>query len=355
MFEKRALIVGVSGIVGLNLAEHLLQCGDWHVSGISRRPLLGMSMMKSFAVDVLDGDATSAVMAEAAPTHIFFCTWTKGHSEADNIALNSRMLRNILAFRTEKSQLRHVAVVTGTKHYLGPFDQYARTAPETPFREDMPRLPIPNFYYALEDVLLEAAQAQGFGWSVHRSHTIIGFAIGNLMNIGATLAVYASICKKSGMPFVFPGHPMQYEGVTDITDARLLARHLRWAATETNARNEAFNVVNGDVFRWKRMWQVVADYFDLQVAEYPGRLVPLESQLNGQDDVWNSLVAQHGLRTTRLTEIASPWHTDLDLGRPIECLNSMSKSRKYGFRDYQDSEQSFRDVFDRMRRERLIP
>ena len=43
------------------------------------------------------------------------------------------------------------------------------------------------------------------GWTVHRPHTIIGHAIGNVMNMGSTLAVYASICRETGRPFLFPG------------------------------------------------------------------------------------------------------------------------------------------------------
>lgn len=355
MYAKRALIIGVTGIVGVNLAEHLIALGDWEVAGVSRRPLRGMSGVRTLPVDVLDKDATAAAFGTVAPTHLFFCAWTRGCSEDENIRLNGAMLRNILAPFSSREQLRHVALVTGTKHYLGPFDQYARNKPETPFHEAVPRLPIPNFYYALEEILFEAAGGGGFGWSVHRSHTIIGYAVGNLMNIGATLAAYASICRKAGIPFLFPGHPVQYDGVTDITDARLLSRHLVWAATTAEARNEAFNVVNGDVFRWKRMWQVIADYFGLEVAAYPGSPVPLEGQIRDCGPIWDSLVREHGLQQHKLDEIASPWHTDLDLGRPMECLNSMAKSRRYGFADYQDSEQSFITVFDRLRRERIIP
>jgi nucleoside-diphosphate-sugar epimerase len=265
------------------------------------------------------------------------------------------MLENVLAGLQGKRSLRHVAVVTGTKHYLGPFDQYARNRPVTPFREEFPRLPIPNFYYTLEDIVMEAAGRAGFGWSVHRSHTIIGYAVGNLMNIGATLASFASICRKTGQPFIFPGHPAQYHGITDITDARLLARHLLWASTEPNARNEAFNVVNGDVFRWNRMWAVIASYFGLEPASYPEKQIPLAEQMKDLGSVWEELVAEQGLQPHRLSVIASPWHTDLDLGRPMECINSMAKSRRYGFLDYQDSEESFIAVFDRLRRERIIP
>ena len=53
--------------------------------------------------------------------------------------------------------------------------------------------------------------------------------------------------------------------------------------------------------------------------------------------------------------IASAWHTDADLGRPIEVVTDMSKSRKLGFLDYQATDDSFFDLFKRLREERIIP
>ena len=311
--------------------------------------------MRSIGLDILDLEATRTALLDVNPTHVFFCTWTRGANEAENIRLNGSMLSNVLSALEDQRSLKHVAVVTGTKHYLGPFENYAKNKPVTPFREEQPRLPIENFYYTLEDIVMEAAQKRGFGWSVHRSHTIIGYAIGNLMNIGATLATYASVCRKTGAPFIFPGHPTQYHGLTDITDARILARHIVWASTEPDARNEAFNVVNGDTFRWDRLWRVIADYFNVKPSEYPERQVPLERQMAEFGPAWDELVVEHRLQPNKLDLLASPWHTDLDLGRPMECLNSMAKSRRFGFLDYQDTDNSFIDVFDRLRRERIIP
>ncbi len=149
-------------------------------------------------------------------------------TEAENCRVNGAMVRNVLdAVTADGSNVRHVALVTGTKNYLGPFEMYARNTPETPFREDQPRLPIENFYYVQEDIVFEAAARHGFGWSVHRPHTIVGYAVGNAMNIGVTLAVYASLCKATGRPFLFPGSPTQHGAIADVTDARLLAEARR--------------------------------------------------------------------------------------------------------------------------------
>ena len=185
------------------------------------------------------------------------------------------MVRNVLDALAPAGSLSHVALVTGLKHYLGPFEAYGKgKLPATPFREDQPRLDVDNFYYAQEDELFAAAGRAGFGWSVHRPHTIIGYAVGNAMNMGVTLAAYATICKATGRPFLFPGSAMQWNGLTDMTDAMLLARHLEWAATTEAARDQAFNVVNGDVFRWSWMWGRLASWFGLEPVPFSGTGAP---------------------------------------------------------------------------------
>ncbi|WP_029009262.1 SDR family oxidoreductase [Azospirillum halopraeferens] len=355
MHDKRALIVGVTGIVGNNLARHLVRSGDWSVHGIARTAPRGLSGVEPVCVDVLDAAATSRALAALAPSHVFLCTWTRMPTEAENCRVNGAMVRHVLDAVGPSGAVRHVALVTGTKTYLGPFEMYARNRPETPFREDQPRLPIENFYYVQEDAVFEAAERYGFGWSVHRPHTIVGYAVGNAMNIGVTLAVYASICKETGRPFLFPGSPVQHTALADVTDARLLARHLAWAATAPAARNEAFNVANGDVFRWARLWGVIARYFGLEPAPYPGEAVPLQQQMRDDGPVWDRMVARYGLQPNPLDRLASAWHTDADLGRPIECVNDLSKSRRLGFLDHQDTERSFLDLFDQLRQERVIP
>jgi hypothetical protein len=73
------------------------------------------------------------------------------------------------------------------------------------------------------------------------------------------------------------------------------------------------------------------------------------------DEVWSRLVKQHDLVPYRASELASWWHTDADLGRQVETFADMSKSRKLGFLDFQDSTRSFTDLFDALRAERIIP
>ena len=74
-----------------------------------------------------------------------------------------------------------------------------------------------------------------------------------------------------------------------------------------------------------------------------------------QRELWDAMVQKYGLQANSLQTLASWWHTDGDLGRDVECFNSMSKSRLAGFADYQDTAQAFRALFARLRSQRIIP
>jgi nucleoside-diphosphate-sugar epimerase len=352
---KSALIIGATGIVGNNLALQLLDTG-FEVFGLARNPASDIAALRPVAADLLDPAGLVAAVRDVRPTHVFFSTWSRQATEAENIRVNGAMVKNLLdALRPHKS-VEHVALVTGLKHYLGPFEAYGKgKLPATPFREEQGRLDVDNFYYAQEDEVFAAARTDGFSWSVHRPHTIIGYALGNAMNMGVTLAVYASICKATGRPFIFPGSPMQWNGLSDMTDARLLARQLEWASTTEAAKNQDFNVVNGDVFRWSWMWQRIAAWFDIEPQPLPSETTPLEAQLADAGPIWAEIAAKHGLAEVDINKLASAWHTDADLGRPIEVMTDMSKSRKLGFLDYQATDDSFTDLFGRLRDARIIP
>ena len=353
--KKKALIVGVSGIAGTSLADLLLASGDWTVYGIARRPT-PREGLHPIAVDLQDAAATRHALQSLQPTHVFLTTWLRQPTEADNIRVNAAMVRNVLDAVSAAHTVEHVALVTGLKHYLGPFEAYGKGAlPATPFREEQPRLDLENFYYAQEDELFAAAARDHYAWTVHRPHTIIGYAVGNAMNMGTTLAVYASICKELGQPMRFPGSSVQWNSLTDMTDARLLARQLLWAATTPAARNQAFNIVNGDVFRWSWMWKRLAAWFDVPAEDLQGEGIPLETQLQHSAPIWKQIAAKHNLVEPDINVLTSAWHTDADLGRPIEVVTDMSKSRKLGFTAYQPTDESFFDLFQKLRNTHLIP
>ena len=278
MQKGNALVVGATGITGGNLAQYLVASG-WTVYGLSRRATRSGGVIP-VATDLLDADATNTALSGLPITHVFYCTWTQRDSEKYNVDANGAMMNNLFA-ALDPERLAHVSLVTGTKQYLGSFEAYGSGRVETPFRESAERVPGPNFYYTLEDIMRDVAERYGIAWNVHRPHTVIGYAPGNIMNMGTTLAVYATICRETGRAFTFPGSQEQWNYLTDLTDALLLARQMEWAALAPGAANEAFNTVNGDTFRWRRMWQEIAAYFGLEAAECPSTPQPLDTQMAG--------------------------------------------------------------------------
>lgn len=354
--EKIALVVGSSGMAGNNLSQELVAQG-WKTYGLSRSAKNNVNGVIHVRSDLLDINTLNQALWDVNPTHVFFTTWMRRNSEQENIEVNATMVRNLLNVLSGKRSVKHVGLVTGLKHYLGPFEAYVTegTLPETPLREEQPRLSYPNFYYAQEDEIYSAAERDGFTWSVHRPHTVIGNAVGNLMNMGTTLAVYASICKEENIPFIFPGSEAQWKGLSDVTDAGILAKQIIWAAETPTAFNKAFNVVNGDVFRWSWLWKQIAAWFSIDYIGYENEIKPLTKILDGKEEAWRKMADKYGLAEENFNKVSSAWHTDLDLGRPIEVMTDMNNSRKLGFKEYCNTRESFFTLFEQLKSDKIIP
>ena len=94
---------------------------------------------------------------------------------------------------------------------------------------------------------------------------------------------------------------------------------------------------------------------DVEPAGFDTAPRPLQEQMAGLDAAWEKLAADHGLAERDLGRLASWWHTDADLGRKMEVVTDMSKSRLAGFTGYRRTEDAFTGLFARLRAERLIP
>lgn len=353
--SKRALIAGISGVIGTATAERLLADG-WEVYGLSRGRTPVPKGCHALTADLTSPESVKEALKDLQPDALFFSVWARQETEKENIRVNGGMVRNVIKALGERLNGSHVALVTGLKHYLGPFDAYGKGAvPMTPFREEQGRQPVDNFYYAQEDELFAGAEKYGYRWSVHRPHTIIGFALGNAMNMGQTLAVYASLCKFHNLPFIFPGSAAQWHGVTDMSSASLVAEQLEWATSAPGAQNEDFNTVNGDVFRWKWMWGEIASYFGIEAQPMPDETQPLETRMDDAKAQWKAVAQHYQLREADINRLVSWWHTDADLGRPMEVFTDMSKSRKAGFTGYHSTRDDLFALFDRLKQEKLIP
>jgi NAD dependent epimerase/dehydratase family. len=352
---RRALVVGSTGIVGQSLSSRLVREG-WTTYGLSRSGSVRPDGVTNIRADLLEPNGLATALGDVRPDFVAITAWMRMDSEAENIRVNSAAVRNVLMALEPAHSVSHVALMTGLKHYLGPFEAYGKAVmAETPFHESEPRLDYPNFYYAQEDELFASAARNGFSWSSHRSHTIVGFAVGNAMNMALTLSVYASICKELGRPFIFPGSEMQWNGLTDVTDADLMSEQMIWAATHAEARNESFNTANGDVFRWRWLWPQLAEYFGVEWEGFVDRPRTLEAQMANMESVWLEIAEKYALVEKDITRLASWWHSDADLGRTIEVLTDMTKSREAGFLGFRSTPASFFEKIARYRAARILP
>src|SRR4051812_23172913 len=116
-----ALFVGAGGIVGNNLLRQLLTNG-WRGDGVARRPPRDIDGMRPVSADLRDRAALRDALKELKPTAVFIASWLRQATEAENIRVNAAMVRNLLAELSLAATVEHVALVTGLKHYLGPFE-----------------------------------------------------------------------------------------------------------------------------------------------------------------------------------------------------------------------------------------
>ena len=93
--QRIALVVGVSGIGGSNTARELIRQG-WVVYGLARRPSSDVQGVRPLAADLLDPASLATALSDVSPTHVFFTTWLRQSTEAENIRVNAAMVRNLL-------------------------------------------------------------------------------------------------------------------------------------------------------------------------------------------------------------------------------------------------------------------
>jgi hypothetical protein len=71
-------------------------------------------------------------------------------------------------------------------------------------------------------------------------------------------------------------------------------------------------------------------YFGIAAADLPETMAPLAERMQDAPAQWRAIAQQHGLAEADIGRLASWWHTDADLGRPMEVMTDMGKSRKGG-------------------------
>lgn len=348
--RKVALVVGANGVIGGNLIDHLSLLDDWDVIGLSRRGGPAAGRVDYIPVDLLDvADTRDKLAGLARVTHIFYAAYQDRPTWAELVPPNLAMLTNVVdAVEAVAPHLAHVSLMQGYKVYgahLGPF--------KTPAREtDADHMP-PEFNIDQQAFLERRQTGKPWTWSALRPSVVIGYGLGNPMNLAVGIAVYATMSKALGLPLRFPGKPGAYDSLIEMTDAGLLARATLWAATEPACGNQAFNITNGDLFRWSEMWPKIAAFFDLDVA--PPLPMSLATIMADKEALWDALVARHDLTRTSYADVSSWAFADAVFGWNYDFFADGSKARRFGFHEHVESEAMFMAVFQDLRDRKIIP
>ena len=344
------LVAGVHGVSGSAAAIHWSRVPNARVYGLSRRSAPVPDGVTAVSVDLLDAQDVQAKLGSIHDvTQIVFGAYIEKASAAEKSEVNVAILRNLLdVVESASPSLRHIVFYQGGKAYgadLGPF--------KTPAREDDPRLMPPNFYYDQEDFLRGRQKGKAWSWTALRPEAIIGLAVGNPMNLGMAIAVYAAISKELGLPLRFPGTNAAYDALYQVTSADILAEASVWAGTNQAAINEIFNITDGDYFRWKFLWPRIAQMFGMEVAEPVP--TPLAVYMTDKAPLWQSMVAKYGLKNTPYERLVSWPFADFIFNSGFDNISSTIKARRAGFQECIDTEEMFRGFFARLRQEKAIP
>lgn len=348
--RKTALVVGANGVIGRNLIDYLTTLPDWNIIGLSRRGGEDGGRVRYVAVDLLDeADTHEKLSPLREVTHIFYAAYQDRPTWAELVPPNLAMLVNVVnAIEPVAPNLKHISLMQGYKVYgahLGPF--------KTPAKEsDAYHMP-PEFNVDQQQFLERRQPGSTWTWSALRPSVVCGFALGNPMNLAMVIAIYASMSKELGIPLRFPGKPGAYHSLLEMTDAGLLARATVWAATDERCANQAFNITNGDLFRWNEMWPKIAAFFDLETA--PPLQMSLETVMADKEPLWKAMVEKYGLMKNDYKDVSSWRFGDFVFSWDYDFFADGSKARRFGFHEFVDTERMFMDIFADFRRRKIIP
>lgn len=342
-----ALVAGAGGIIGNAVAGELTRQG-WGVRGLGRRPVKGLA---GITVDLTDADATRAALQEAGDTtHVFYAALSPDTDLAVEAERNARMLGHLLdGLEGAGAPLQRVVIYQGFKIYGIHLGAKVRT----PAREsDPPHMP-PNIYLAQEAQLRKRAEKSRWDYVALRPDVVVGDIHGNPMNIALVVGVFAELSRALNVPLRFPGSEKAYRQLVQFTDAGLLARASVWAAESEDAGGEAFNITNGDVFRWERMWDDVAAHLDLPVA--PPVPLSLATHMSDKGPLWREIASSQRLVEPDLSRLVGWPFGDFIFHTETDVISDVNKIYRFGFTERMDSSASLIKALDSLKRRSVLP
>ncbi len=351
---RSVMIVGGYGVSGTAMVRSFLRWRDCKVYTSSRRAapqflLDGQTPPEHIVADLLDATGTDHAFRDLSEiTDLVYCAYADSASTTDLTSINVGMLKNSLsALQQAGARLQHVILLGGGKAYGPHLGHY-----KTPAKESDPRILGPIFYYDQEDFLKEWSAEHRVSFTVLRPDAIFGQSIGSPMNLVNGLAVYAAICRELGVPLRFPGSHAAWNALHQSTDGDLLGDAAVWAVQQRTS-GEVYNVINGDQFRWSQIWQVLADFYDIEIA--PPQPLNLSVQMADKEVVWSKMIERYGLVKTAWSDIVAWPFLDAVLNIGYDMVQSTIKIRKAGFHGCIDSHDSLRVHLERLRTAKLVP
>ncbi|QCP62125.1 SDR family oxidoreductase [Pantoea sp. SO10] len=343
-----ALVAGATGIVGSELVKTLRQ-QDWQVIGLTRQPAISTHDIPFIHVDLLDAQHSAQALAPLNQvTHIFYSAWLNAANWREMVEPNVTMLRNLVVNIDKIAQLRSVSLMQGYKVYgahLGPF--------KTPARESDPGVAGAEFNAQQLRWLSDFQRGKSWHWHALRPGVVGSAVPGNAMNLALSIALYASLCKAQGLPLRFPGSSHAWQSMVDHTDAGLLAQATLWAANAPGARNQAFNVNNGDLWRWSELWPAIARWFELESA--PAVNLSFSQLFQDYRALWQTIAIEHQLIAPDILQLNDGLFADFVFGWDYDMFGDGSKIRRAGFNGYQATDEMFFALFAQLRAARIIP
>jgi nucleoside-diphosphate-sugar epimerase len=137
------------------------------------------------------------------------------------------------------------------------------------------------------------------------------------------------------------------------TEASYLGEAMTWIATTRQCANEAYNVTNGDTFRWEQLWPELARFFG--VAQGPVDTLDLIQFIEENAQTWESIREKHQLQDYRLSELASGKFGNWVYSTDYDIVSSTTKLRQAGWHKMVDSEAMYPRLLAELRAQRIIP
>lgn len=350
--KTTALIVGGNGIIGRNMAKYLQGRDDWDkvIITSSRKP--DFKTNATFVqMDLTDSSAIeNNAVGLTEVTHVFYAAYIEKKTLSEQTSTNLLLLTNLVkGLEKAAPGFRHLTFIQGGKAYGAHLGKYKTPALET----DLRHFP-PNFYYSQQDFLVASSNGKAWSWTAVRPDIMVGYAVGNPMNMANLIAVYATLCRELNVPFRFPGTDKAYEVLVNVTDAGILAQGMAFVALHEACYDQIYNVTNGDIFRWSQLWPKLAEYFKVKVDS--PITFSLTEYMADKEEAWAQVVAKYNLKTHTVKELANWAFADFIFGVEADAFFDVNKFRRAGFQEMQlETFESFKNTFDELKADRVIP